>query len=112
MKLREYFVQFIPEADAQLEIINGDEVDALGLGSKLGGDPDWVQEDEVPDCPSCGEKMTFVAQLDSIEHDSPFNPHRIDCLSDQQHFMFGDVGMIYVFFCFDCCETKSVFQSH
>jgi len=54
--------------------------------------------------------MRFVAQLDSIEHDSKSNPHSIEALSRKQHFMFGDVGMIYVFFCFECCQVQSVFQ--
>ena len=54
--------------------------------------------------------MTFVAQIDSINHDADNNPHRIDCLSREQKFMFGDVGMIYVFFCFDCLETASIMQ--
>ena len=81
-----------------------------GLRSKLGGEPNWEQNDETPQCPSCGEEMTFVAQIDSINHDTESNPHHIDCLSDEQKFMFGDVGMIYVFFCFDCLETTSVMQ--
>ena len=78
--------------------------------SKLGGEPTWCQNPEVPKCKSCKEKMTFVAQLDSMEHDEDHNPHAIDCLSNQQQYMFGDVGMIYVFMCFDCMETKSVLQ--
>jgi len=54
--------------------------------------------------------MTFVAQIDSIEHDEQHNPHRVDCLSEKQQFMFGDVGMLYVFFCFECLETTSIMQ--
>ena len=46
----------------------------LGLRTKLGGKPDWIQGDETPDCDSCGEPMYFVAQIDSIEHDSEHNP--------------------------------------
>lgn len=82
----------------------------LGLGSKLGGQPDWIQTDETPTCPHCSERMTFVAQIDSINHDEPHNPHRVDCLSKEPKYMFGDVGLIYVFFCFECCESKSMFQ--
>lgn len=55
--------------------------------------------------------MTFVAQLDSIEHDDRANPHAVDCLSDEQQYVFGDVGMIYVFACLSCNETQSVMQS-
>jgi hypothetical protein len=53
--------------------------------------------------------MVFIAQIDSINHDAEYNPHRVDCLSDQK-YMFGDVGMIYVFFCFDCLESTSIMQ--
>ena len=88
----------------------GDGAPDLGLRSKLGGEPDWEQTDETPTCPGCKSAMTFVAQLDSISHDSPKNPHRIDCLSDEPKYMFGDVGLIYVFFCFDCLETLAIFQ--
>jgi hypothetical protein len=85
------------------------EVDS-GLRSKLGGTPDWEQGEEFPNCPHCGSRMTFVGQLDSIEHDWDSNPHRVDCLSGEQHFMFGDVGVIYIFFCFDCSEPRAIFQ--
>jgi hypothetical protein len=44
--------------------------------------------------------MSFVAQIDSFEHNEENNPNRKDY--GEQHFMFGDVGMIYVWFCFDC----------
>lgn len=83
----------------------------LGLRTKLGGKPDWIQSDETPDCPECGDTMYFVAQIDSIEHQSKHNPlmkrppKHID-------FMFGDVGMIYVFYCFDCMELESVQQCY
>jgi len=85
--------------------------DNLGLRTKLGGEPDWIQGDETPICPSCQQKMTFVAQIDSIEDSNPYNPLRKDPLADKD-YMFGDVGMIYVFFCFECCETASVFQCY
>jgi hypothetical protein len=55
--------------------------------------------------------MTFIAQLDSMEHDSRDNPHRIDAVHGDQHFLFGDVGMIYVFLCENCGESRSVLQS-
>ena len=29
---------------------------------------------------------------------------------DEQQYMFGDVGMIYIFWCFNCNETSSVMQ--
>ncbi len=81
-----------------------------GRRTKLGGAPDWEQGDEHPNCPECGEPMSFVAQIDSVEHEKRNNPHGRPVLGDDQHWMFGDVGMIYVFFCFDCIETAAVMQ--
>lgn len=76
-----------------------------GYRTKLGGKPDWLQADETPICPDCGEPETFICQIDSID----------DVVRDDeegtQTYMFGDSGMIYVFFCFACGETDSVFQS-
>jgi hypothetical protein len=89
---------------------HGPDYDYHGQRTKLGGQPDWEQYEEVPVCDECKEPMTFVAQIDSVEHDWDSNPHRVDALSENQKWMFGDVGMIYVFFCFGCTGTKSVFQ--
>ncbi len=69
--------------------------DPIGKRHRIGGEPDWIQEDEPQTC-KCGKKMTFYAQLDSLGDKV--------CL--------GDCGMIYVFVCLDCLETKSVFQTH
>ncbi|MHC4457921.1 MAG: hypothetical protein ACYS0I_12710 [Planctomycetota bacterium] len=104
-RLKEYRMKFE-------KLSPGETIDpyALGLRSKLGGEPAWDQADETPECPSCNKPMVFVAQIDSIEHDSKDNPHRVDCLSREKDFMFGDVGIIYVFFCFDCLKSQSVFQ--
>ena len=104
--LREYKVRFErvespPDAGAEVD---------CGLRTKLGGEPDWEQEAEFPDCPHCSNQMVFVGQLDSIEHDWHTNPHRIDSLSGDQHYMFGDVGLVYIFFCFDCTEARAVVQ--
>ena len=79
-----------------------------GVRSKLGGSPDWEQGDEFPECPACGEKMSFIAQIDSIEHKEAHNPHQMPY--KEQQYMFGDVGMIYVFCCLSCNETASVMQ--
>lgn len=75
----------------------------LGRRSKFGGQPTWEQEDETPTCPRCGNAMVFVAQLDSIGFD------RRGAAAAEQ-YIFGDVGLIYVFFCFEDGETRSVFQ--
>ena len=62
--------------------------------SKIGGHPDWIQDDETPICPSCKKKMVFFAQLDSIN----------------DKIIIGDLGMIYVFYCFECMESDSLVQ--
>jgi hypothetical protein len=70
--------------------------------TKLGGMPKWIQNEETPDCPGCSRPMDFVAQIDSIDGingtDGPF--------------MFGDCGLIYVFYCHDCNEASTVVQFH
>jgi hypothetical protein len=79
--------------------------DPSGYRTKLGGKPDWLQGDETPICPECNEREIFICQIDSID----------DVVRDDeeaQTYMFGDAGMIYVFFCFACGETHSVFQCH
>ena len=36
----------------------------VGERNKLGGTPDWIQNEQWPQC--CGKRMTFYAQLDSV----------------------------------------------
>ncbi|AHG92851.1 hypothetical protein J421_5316 (plasmid) [Gemmatirosa kalamazoonensis] len=84
---------------------------ALGRRSKLGGKPTWEHGGQTPACARCSEPMSFLAQIDSIEHEDPKNPHAIDALSDDQQYMFGDVGMVYVFLCLTCGEGATVIQS-
>lgn len=80
----------------------------LGQRSKLGGKPDLAfGERELPKCPQCDQEMVFVAQIDSIEHDSPSNPHAVNSGSEDQKWMFADVGMIYVFYCFECIHADA-----
>jgi hypothetical protein len=67
----------------------------VGRRHKLGGSPDWLQAPELPACPDCSHPMTFYGQLDSIGDE----------------IALADVGMTYVFVCFDCFTTKSVLQS-
>jgi hypothetical protein len=104
--LREYRIRFERVPEGERAYPPGRE--NLGLRSKLGGEPDWVQGNDTPACPECGEPMSFVGQIDSIEHKEDHNPHRQE--HREQDFMFGDVGIIYVFFCFDCLASQSVFQ--
>lgn len=58
----------------------------LGL---VGGEPEWLQNDDTPDCSECGEKMEFIAQLE-------IGP---DYKTDMN---FGGDGCAYVFRCKHC----------
>src|SRR5687767_14387193 len=63
---------------------------------KLGGDPDWIQGDETPNCLECSEPMTFYGQLDHLGS--------VETLRD--------AGRIYVFVCRECYRTEAVLQFH
>jgi hypothetical protein len=88
-----------------------DYPDSRGCRTKLGGEPDWVQNDNTPECSCCGQAMTFVAQIDSIA-EGPWHTYRHHKYLDAKGYMFGDVGMIYVFFCYECLQADCVFQCH
>jgi hypothetical protein len=74
----------------------GDPQPECGLRHKLGGTPDWIQEEAWPSCPSCRERMTFYGQLDSLGG----------------AFDLADCGLVLVFVCFDCFETTAVLDAH
>lgn len=79
--------------------------DALGKRSKLGGKPDWIQSPEETMCQYCQEEMTFIAQIDSIDDSA-----QIDY--SEAEYMFEDVGMLYIFYCFECGETATFCQGY
>lgn len=60
-----------------------------------GGDPDWIQGEETPDCPDCGEPMRFVAMLEE----------------GRPGFTFGGGGCAYVFSCADDDRAAMLYQS-
>src|SRR5262245_20937586 len=74
-QLKEYRVRIEPVPNDQRAVAL-DYPDNLGLRTKLGGGPDWIQDDETPQCYSCGSEATFIAQIDSVEHSSKYNPLR------------------------------------
>lgn len=65
-----------------------------GKRHKLGGDPDWMQPEDWPECPDCEQKMIFWGQFDSINDE----------------FIIGDCGMVFVFVCLDCFESEAIVQ--
>ena len=67
---------------------------SAGLRHKLGGQPEWIQGDDTPNCSQCYTQMTFYGQL--------------DCIGDE--VSLGDCGMIYVFYCQICLQAAAVAQ--
>lgn len=96
--------------------VNPDDRKNHGARTKLGGVPNWIQLiDETPICEECKERMTFVAQIDSLEHRPEYRPGRSEPkrrARSMKPWMFCDVGMIYVFYCFNCSKTRSVTQCY
>jgi len=94
----------------ELKMLFSDELEKseypenLGKRSKLGGKPDWIQNDETPKCPKCKKPMTFICQIDSIGYTGS--------AKTTGEYMFGDVGMLYNFFCFDCHKANILFQEY
>lgn len=66
-----------------------------GERHRIGGQPDSIQAAVHPRCPRCAALMTFYGQLDSLNDE----------------IVLGDLGMIYVFVCFDCLEVTAVLQT-
>ena len=62
-----------------------------GVLGQVGGEPEWIQGDETPEC-ACGARMRFVVQL------SPEGGGGIN---------FGDAGEGYAFVCEHCPEEAS-----
>jgi hypothetical protein len=75
----------------------GDAPTAEPVLGRLGGEPDWIQGDETPDCPSCTARTTFTAEL---EEGSDFATSA----------NFGGGGRGYVFHCRPCSEAAFLWQ--
>jgi hypothetical protein len=107
--LREYRVKIIPAAEAAPQ---PDHSKNIGTRTKFGGLPDGTQsgDDLEVRCPECSAKMHFVGQIDSFEYNGKNNPNRKDY--GQEQFMFGDVGMIYLWFCFDCLKPHATMECY
>lgn len=84
----------MPESEEARAAVGYKYNSEAGHRHKLGGKPDFIQSEDWPSC--CSKAMTFYAQIDSIGDE----------------YDLADCGMIYVFVCFDCFNTKSVLQNH
>ncbi|MEV7616968.1 hypothetical protein [Streptomyces sp. NPDC089799] len=63
---------------------------------QLGGTPDWLQYEQVPDCPGCARPMAFAAQLKE-------GPDPVTAPN------FGS-GQAYAFACEPCAEAAFLWQ--
>lgn len=88
----------LTRSDGELHFKYANEEDrkVLGNRNKIGGTPDWIQEPQELYCDSCAKPMVFYGQLDSIDDDSSL----------------ADAGMIYVFVCPECLNSKSIIQTY
>jgi hypothetical protein len=74
---------------------NGNEV--MNVLGQLGGQPDWLQNDERPACPACTEPMDLVAQFEEgPDHATSMN--------------FGGCGLAFAFTCGSCDEASFLWQ--
>lgn len=66
---------------------------------RLGGDPEWLQDDSVPICPECDRDMVLLIQIKSLP--------RIASHPELEAYCFGDMGTFYVF---NCCNTFTTLE--
>lgn len=105
--LRGYRVTIVPAAEAG-PVGPKDR----GRRTKFGGIPDELQPpgQSGVTCPGRQKRMSLVGQVDSFEFNGKDNPN---CKNyGDERFMFGDVGMIHVWFCFDCLEPLATMDCY
>jgi hypothetical protein len=86
-------LRLFPESDLDF-VKSTDEERSKQALFKVGGIPDWIQNEEWPTCPKCKNKMLFVCQISTDETIS----------NGEYSQAFGDSGKLYVF---TCCEYVS-----
>jgi hypothetical protein len=79
-----------PETEEAKKAVGYEWNDVAGTRHFLGGEPDGIEEKDYPTCDSCGERMTFYAQIDSVG----------------DKYDLADCMVIHNFVCFDCFEVK------
>ena len=58
---------------------------------KIGGQPNWIQNDEHPICECCNSSMKFIAEINTDEN----------LTNGNAVLAFGDSGKLYIFACCD-----------
>ena len=95
MKIPEIALKLDPQTPEAKAAIGFEYTESLiGTRSKIGGAPDWMQSPVDVQCDFCRTSMSFYAQIDSVG----------------DNVILADCGMIYVFVCFGCFESKSLVQ--
>jgi hypothetical protein len=75
----------------------GDALPDREVLGQLAGEPGWIQDDETPHCPDCGEEMEFAVQLEQgHDHVTEIN--------------FGGGGSGYAFLCRPCERGTFLYQ--
>jgi hypothetical protein len=103
--LREYRAKIVPASEH-----GSVDIKSLGTRTKFGGVPDEIQSGGQASsaCPGCRKKTSLIGPIGFFEFKGKENPNRQDCRDTQ--FMFGDVGIIYRWFCFDCLEPLATME--
>ncbi len=91
-----------PEGETLLGAVSGmrfadDAAEEDYVLGAIGDKPDWIQADETPGCPKCGDYMDFLVEFDQgREFSTAIN--------------FGGGGLGYAFVCKGCQEAAFVWQ--
>jgi len=96
-----------PDLDVSRFDLANDEKTQVSMATKLGGVPAWIQNNDTPCCPNCGETMRFVAQIDAGP--DGYFPEQSTEWHQYYMFGFGDAGKGYVFICPNDCSFKGAF---
>lgn len=105
-KLREPGMpQRLPEFRMTLEPLSREAEEVIGFRwagseagsrSKFGGEPEpSIESRDWPRCTHCRKPTSFVAQIDSVG----------------DSLLFADIGVLQVFYCFDCNEPSALLDS-
>ncbi len=71
--------------------------DLWSVLGQLGGQADWLQDDETPECPSCARPMDLVAQFE----EGPVHATAMN---------FGGGGAAFAFACEPCVQASFLWQ--